>query len=104
MIPPHIKNKFSEHPQAIMRPIHLKLSESIIEHLEHTSQEHGFHCIQSLIRLYIRQGLDRDNINYSLAHDEVFLEQLRQKGISQKLIEQAIIETNEINHSSEHVL
>ncbi len=100
MIAPHIKNKFSDHPQTIMRPIHLRLSEQIITHLEETASEHGFKGIQSLIRLYIRQGLDKDNANYQLAHDVVFLEKLRRKGVSQKIIDEALIDTNNINKSA----
>lgn len=96
MIPPHIKNKFSDHPQNIMRPIHLRLSEEIIRHLENTAQDHGFKGIQTLIRLYIRQGLDKDNCEYSLAHDVAFIEKLRRKGVSQKIIDEALIDTNSL--------
>lgn len=77
-----------------MRPIHLRLSEEIIKHLEETAKEYGFKQIQGLIRLYIRQGLDKDNSNYSLAHDLVFLEKLKRKGVSAKLIEEALLDTN----------
>ena len=94
MIPPHIKNKFSNHPQQISRPISIRLSEDLIAMLETTSQEFGFKRIQGLIRLYIRQGLDRDNDTYTLAHDEVFLETLRRKGVSQKLIDEAIADAS----------
>lgn len=62
----------------------------MIRMLEATSQELGFKRIQGLIRLYIRQGLDRDNEEYTLAHDEVFIESLRKKGVSQKIIDEAI--------------
>ncbi|WP_230656111.1 CopG family transcriptional regulator [Psychrobacter sp. I-STPA10] len=94
MLPPHIKNKFSNHPQQISRPISIRLSEDLIAMLETTSQEFGFQRIQGLIRLYIRQGLDRDNDKYTLAHDEVFLETLRQKGVSQKVIDEAIADAS----------
>ncbi len=100
MIPPHIKNKFSDHPQTIMRPVHLRLSEEIIKHLESTANEHGFKGIQSLIRLYIRQGLDRDNCDYTLAKDVVFIEKLRKKGVSQKIIDEALIDTSNVSEST----
>ena len=61
MIPVRIKNKFSDHPQKITRPISIRLSEEMIRLLESTSAELGFKRIQGLIRLYIRQGLDRDH-------------------------------------------
>ena len=51
MLPPHIKNRYSDHPQTIMRPVHLRLSEEIIQHLEDTAKVHGFSRIQGLIRL-----------------------------------------------------
>lgn len=97
MIAPHIKNKFLDHPQTIMRPIHLRLSETIITHLEETAKEHGFKGIQSLIRLYIRQGLDKDNSNYALASDVVFIEKLKRKGVSQKIIDEALADTNSLS-------
>lgn len=96
MIPAHIRNRFSDHPQKIMSSIHMKLSEEMIELLEETATEHGFKKIQGLIRLYIREGLDRDNDKYTLTNDEIFLEMLRDKGVSESLIEQAIIDTNKV--------
>lgn len=96
MIPVRVKNKFSDHPQKVMRPISIRLSEEMIELLTETAHEHGFEKIQGLLRLYIREGLDRDNDKYTLAHDEIFIEKLRKKGVSEKIIEQAIIETNNV--------
>lgn len=95
MIHPRIKNKFSDHPQKISRPVSIRLSEDMIHMLETTSQELGFKRIQGLIRLYIRQGLDKDNDEYTLAHDEVFIESLREKGVSQKIIDEAIADVSE---------
>lgn len=94
MIPVRIKNKFSAHPQKIMRPISIRLSEEMIELLTATSAELGFKRIQGLIRLYIRQGLDRDHQDYTLAHDEVFIETLRKHGVSQRIIDDAIVVTH----------
>jgi len=37
MIPARVKNKFSDHPQKIMRPISIRLSEEMIALLETTS-------------------------------------------------------------------
>ena len=61
----------------------------------------GFKRIQGLIRLYIRHGLDRDHQDYTLAHDEVFIETLRKRGVSQRIIDEAIVVTynNNISHS-----
>ena len=95
MLPPRIKNRYSDHPQTIMRPVHLRLSEEIIKHLEVTAQDHGFDHIQGLIRLYIRQGLDHDNSDYTLADDVLFIEKLRKKGISQKIIDEALADVNQ---------
>ncbi|UNU72996.1 CopG family transcriptional regulator [Moraxella nasovis] len=97
MISPKIKNKFSNHPEIITRPVHLRLSEDIICHLEDTAGQHGFRRIQGLIRLYIRQGLDRDNNNYSLAKDTLFIEKLRKKGVSQSIIDEALADLNRPN-------
>ena len=101
MIPTRIKNKFSDHPQKIMRPISIRLSEEMIELLTATASELGFKRIQGLIRLYIRQGLVRDHQDYTLAYDEVFIETLRKKGVSQRIIDEAIVVThnNNITHS-----
>ena len=97
MIPVRIKNKFSAHPQKVMRPISIRLSEEMIELLGATSVELGFKRIQGLIRLYIRQGLDRDHQDYTLAHDEIFIETLRKHGVSQHIIDDAIVVTHNSN-------
>ena len=97
MIPVHIKNKFSDHPQKVMRPISIRLSEEMITLLTSTSSDLGFKRIQGLIRLYIRQGLDRDHQDYTLAHDEIFIETLRKRGVSQHIIDDAIIQTHNSN-------
>ena len=68
MIPVHIKNKFSDHPQKVMRPVSIRLSEEMIGLLKATSEELGFKRIQGLIRLYIRQGLDRDHQDDRVMH------------------------------------
>lgn len=94
MISPKIKNRLAKTPHTVMRPVHLRLSEEVIGHLEETAQEHGFKAIQGLIRLYVRQGLDRDNANYSLAKDVLFIEKLKRKGVSQKIIDEAMMDTN----------
>lgn len=94
MIPPRLKNKLLNQPGTTMRPVHLRLSEEIIAHLEDTAKAHGFNRIQGLIRLYIRQGLDKDNCNYSLADDVLFIEKLRKKGVSQKIIDEALNDVN----------
>ena len=102
MIPTRIKNKFSDHPQKVTRPVSIRLSEEMIELLTATSSELGFKRIQGLIRLYIRQGLDRDHQDYTLAHDELFIETLRKRGVSQRIIDEAIIKTH--NNSISHPL
>lgn len=93
MISPIIKSRLNKDAPAML-PIHLRLSEEVIAHLEHTAKEHGFNAIQGLIRLYIRQGLNRDNEAYSLAKDTVFLAKLKRKGVSQKLIDEALADAD----------
>lgn len=97
-----LKNKLTGKPHKTMRPVHLRLSEDIIAHLKTTATEHGFDSIQGLIRLYIRQGLDKDNCSYNLCADLLFIEQLKRKGISQKIIDEALVDTNNICNNSEH--
>ncbi len=94
MISPKLKNRLSNRPHITMRPVHLRLSEEILAHLETTAQAQGFKAIQGLIRLYIRQGLDKDNANYSLAKDTLFLQKLQNKGVSQAVIDEALKDTN----------
>lgn len=101
MISPKIKNRLAKQPHVAMRPIHLRLSEEVIAHLEETAKQYGFGAIQGLIRLYVRQGLDRDNINYSLAKDVAFIEKLKRKGVSQRLIDEALLETSS-DHDLKH--
>ena len=46
MIPVRVKNKFSDYPQKIMRPVSIRLSEEMISLLEATSKELGFKRIE----------------------------------------------------------
>lgn len=56
--------------------------------------EHGFNTIQGLIRFYIREGLHRDNCNYDFSKDVSFIEELKNKGVSQSIIDEALTNLN----------
>ena len=51
--------------QQVMVPIHIKITEEMRDLLTQVAKSHGFPRIQGLIRLYIRRGLDAENVGYS---------------------------------------
>lgn len=74
----------------VMVPLHIKLTEEMHALLSDVAKAHGFPRIQGLIRLYIRQGLDAENVGYSLADDHRFLEKLKRQGVSEAIINGAL--------------
>lgn len=74
----------------VMVPLHIKLTEEMHALLSDVAKAHGFPRIQGLIRLYIRQGLDAENVGYSLAQDRRFLEKLKRQGVSEAIINEAL--------------
>lgn len=85
-------NKIKKNQQ-VMVPIHIKITEEMRDLLAQVAKNHGFPRIQGLIRLYIRRGLDAENVGYSLAKDSRFLEKLKRQGVPDKVIFGAIEET-----------
>lgn len=78
--------------QQVMVPIHIKITEEMRDLLAQVAKDHGFPRIQGLIRLYIRRGLDAENVGYSLAKDSRFLEKLKRQGVPDAVIFGAIDE------------
>lgn len=77
-------------PNQVMVPLHIKITEEMHQLLTEVAKKHGFPRIQGLIRLYIRQGLDAEDINYSLAKDSRFLNKLKRQGVSDEIIQSAL--------------
>lgn len=73
-----------------MIPLHIKISEEMHHLLTTVAEQHGFPRIQGLIRLYIRQGLDAENVRYQLKNDIRFIEKLKRQGVSEEIINQAL--------------
>lgn len=85
--------------QQVMVPIHIKITEEMHDLLTEVAKKHGFPRIQGLIRLYVRQGLDAENVGYSLANDSRFLEKLKRQGVSDEILENAL---HEHDHGDDH--
>lgn len=81
--------------QQVMVPLHIKITEEMHELLLEVAKGYGFPRIQGLIRLYIRQGLDAENVGYSLAKDERFLQKLRRQGVSDEILAVALQENTQ---------
>lgn len=79
-------------PSQTMVPLHIKITEEMHQLLTEVAKKHGFPRIQGLIRLYIRQGLNAEDINYSLAKDSRFLNKLKRQGVSDEVIQSALNE------------
>lgn len=88
----HAKNKRGKarKPQQTMVPIHIKITEEMHDLLGEVAKKHGFPRIQGLIRLYIRQGLEAEDVGYSLAEDERFLQKLRRQGVNEAILAAAL--------------
>ena len=67
--------------QQVMVPIHIKITEEMRDLLAQVAKNHGFPRIQGLIRLYIRRGLDAENVRYSLARQPFYRKAEASRGI-----------------------
>lgn len=91
-----------KHPQ-VMVPLHIKITEEMHELLTDVAKKHGFPRIQGLIRLYIRQGLDAEDIGYSLSEDNRFLDKLKRQGVSEEILEAALQDIRDEDASAEAI-
>ena len=84
-----LNNKIKKNQQ-VMVPIHIKITEEMHDLLSQVAKHHGFPRIQGLIRLYIRRGLDAEDVGYSLEKDNRFLDKLKRQGVPEAVIFGAI--------------
>lgn len=79
-----------------MTSISMRIPEDVIEDLKRVAPQLGFSGYQPLIRAYIGQGLRDDLARLeSSSHSlESFVTRLRQQGVDENLIEQALADSN----------
>jgi hypothetical protein len=75
-----------------MNIISIRIPEDVIEDLKEIAPELGFAGYQALIRAYIGQGLRRDLESLQKPELEAFANSLRQRGIDQKILQDAMKE------------
>ena len=78
-----------------MVSISLRIPEDVIADLKRLAPQLGFSGYQPLMRAYVGQGLREDLLRLeSVPSLRGFVEDLRQRGVDQSVIEQALAEAN----------
>lgn len=78
-----------------MVSISLRIPEDVVADLKRLAPQLGFSGYQPLMRAYVGQGLREDLSRLESASSmEGFVESLRQRGVDQSIIEQALADTN----------
>jgi hypothetical protein len=81
-----------------MTTITMRMPEDVIEDLKSIAPVLGFSGYQPLMRTYIGQGLRQDLERLEDNTMTTFIESLKHKGVSEKLIKKSLRELNQTNH------
>ena len=78
-----------------MVPISMRIPEDVVEDLKRVAPQLGFSGYQPLIRAYVGQGLREDLARLDSSSSlETFVENLRQRGVDEAVIKEALTESN----------
>jgi len=77
-----------------MTSISMRIPEDVIGDLKRVAPELGFSGYQPLIRAYIGQGLRQDLARLESSSIDSFVERLRQRGVDEDVIKQALTDSN----------
>ena len=78
-----------------MVPISMRIPEDVVEDLKRVAPQLGFSGYQPLIRAYVGQGLREDLSRLDSSSSlETFVENLRQRGVDEAVIKEALTESN----------
>ena len=78
-----------------MVPISMRIPEDVVEDLKRVAPQLGFSGYQPLIRAYVGQGLREALARLDSSSSlETFVENLRQRGVDEAVIKEALTESN----------
>ncbi|MBT4099979.1 MAG: hypothetical protein HOC05_13880 [Gemmatimonadetes bacterium] len=77
-----------------MVSISMRIPEDVIDDLKRVAPQLGFSGYQPLIRAYIGQGLREDLARLESPALQSFVENLRQRGVDEDVISQALTDSN----------
>ncbi len=76
-----------------MTPITLRIPVDVVESLKAIAPKRGIAGYQTLLKLYISQGLRADEAQFAGGSTERLIEALKKRGVSKKLLEEATRES-----------
>lgn len=78
-----------------MVPVSIRMPEDVVDDLKRVAPQLGFTGYQPLIRAYVGQGLRQDLARLENTPElNAFIENLRRQGVDDKIIANAMPETN----------
>ena len=72
-----------------MISITLRIPEDVVESMKAVAPQRGFSGYQALLKLYISEGLRRDEAEFILSKEARLIAALKKRGVSESLIEEA---------------
>lgn len=90
MIPETLKKRLKK--DRPMTSITLRIPEDVVESLKVIAPLKGASGYQGLLKLYISEGLRKDEALHAFGPAARLAEALRKRGVSSKLIEEAVLE------------
>lgn len=91
MIPECLKVRLQKNRPMIS--ITLRIPEDVVESLKNIAPHKGFMGYQALLKAYISEGLRRDEALHVFGPTARLAEALKKRGVSAKLIEEAVLES-----------
>lgn len=76
------------------REVVLSMPTDVIDSLEKIAPQKGFADYQSLLQFYIGQGLREDEAKYLFNNEQLFIDALKKRGISNELLQEVYKEVH----------
>lgn len=87
MIPKRIKARLTEGRP--MTSITVRMPVDVVESMKEIAPQRGFSGYQALLKSYVSEGLRRDEAEYSLNAAARLIEELKKRGISEDILDEA---------------
>jgi hypothetical protein len=87
MIPERIKQRLD--PNREMTSITIRMPVDVVDSLKEIAPLKGFSGYQALLKAYVSEGLRKDEAQFSFGEAARLIEELKKRGISDELLEEA---------------
>jgi len=87
MIPKRIKTRLTK--DRPMTSITVRMPVDVVESMKDIAPKRGFSGYQALLKSYVSEGLRRDEAEFSFNATARLIEELKKRGVSEKVLDEA---------------